>query len=69
MSDSSNNSGGIGFAGLLTIVFVTLKLTDVIDWSWWWVLSPLWIGLAIVLGVLLVIGMVMLLALLTKGRN
>ena len=39
-SKSSSNSGGIGFIGLLTIVFVSLKLTDVIDWSWWWVLSP-----------------------------
>lgn len=34
----------IGFAGLLTIVFIALKLTEVIAWSWLWVLSPLWIG-------------------------
>ena len=32
-----------GFANMLTIVFVTLKLTEVISWSWLWVLSPLWI--------------------------
>lgn len=31
------------FPEALTLVFVTLKLTGVIDWSWWWVLSPLWI--------------------------
>ena len=37
-------SGGIGFSGLLTIVFIILKLTKVICWSWLWVLSPLWIG-------------------------
>lgn len=37
-------SGGIGFAGLLTIVFIILKLCGVIAWSWWWVLSPLWIS-------------------------
>jgi hypothetical protein len=37
------NSGGIGFAGLLTIVFIALKLTGVIAWSWLWVLSPIWI--------------------------
>lgn len=44
MSDSSSSSsGGIGFTGLLTIVFITLKLTHFIDWSWWWVLSPIWI--------------------------
>jgi hypothetical protein len=48
MSNNSNSgSGGIGFTGLLTIVFIVLKLTHVIDWSWWWVLSPLWIGLAL----------------------
>lgn len=44
MSESSTKSGGIGFIGLLTIVFVTLKLIGKIDWSWWWVLGPLWIG-------------------------
>ena len=36
-------SGGIGFTGLLTIVFIILKLCGIIAWSWWWVLSPLWI--------------------------
>lgn len=41
---SSSSSAGIGFGGLLTIVFITLKLLEKIDWSWWWVLSPLWIG-------------------------
>lgn len=53
-SSSSSSSGGIGFVGLLTIVFITLKLTKVIDWSWWWVLSPLWITAAIVLLFLLI---------------
>jgi hypothetical protein len=43
MSEKSNTSGGIGFVGLLTIVFIVLKLCKVISWSWWWVLSPLWI--------------------------
>ena len=37
---ASNSSGGIGFVGLLTILFIGLKLTGYIDWSWWWVLSP-----------------------------
>ncbi len=41
-------TGGINFAGVLLIVFVVLKLTNVIDWSWWWVLSPLLIPLSIV---------------------
>ena len=41
---SSSSSSGIGFVGLLTILFIGLKLTNYIDWSWWWILSPLWIG-------------------------
>ena len=51
MSNNSSGatSGGIGFTGLLTIVFVVLKLIGVIDWSWWWVLSPAWIGIALAL--------------------
>jgi hypothetical protein len=43
MAESSSASGGIGFTGLLAILFIGLKLGGVIDWSWWWVLSPLWI--------------------------
>ena len=41
------NTNSINFSGLLTIVFIVLKLTDYIHWSWWWVLSPLWISAAI----------------------
>lgn len=39
----------IGFAGLMTIMFIALKLLGKIDWSWWWVLSPIWIGAILVL--------------------
>lgn len=52
MSCDNTASGGIGFGGLLTVAFVVLKLTGFIDWSWWWVLSPLWGGMAIVLVIL-----------------
>lgn len=52
--------GGVGFSGLLTILFVALKLTHVVDWSWWWVLSPLWIGAALVALVLGVVGLFIL---------
>jgi hypothetical protein len=48
MSDKESG-GGVGFLGLLTILFVGLKLTDHIDWSWWWVISPLWIFWLVVL--------------------
>lgn len=47
MDKKNSGGGGIGFVGLLTIVFITLKLTHVIAWSWW-VLSPLWISVAVV---------------------
>jgi uncharacterized protein (DUF983 family) len=43
----NNNNNGIGFVGLLTILFIGLKLTGFISWSWLWVLSPLWIAFGI----------------------
>ena len=45
----SKPSGGIGFAGLLTIVFIVLKLIGRISWSWVWVLSPMWISVILIL--------------------
>lgn len=57
---SASASGGIGFVGLLTITFIALKLTGVIAWSWWWVLSPLWIGFILLVAVIAVILMAML---------
>ena len=47
-------SGGIGFVGVLQITFVVLKLCEVIDWSWWWVLSPIWISTALTILVVLI---------------
>jgi len=44
---SNTSTGGIGFSGLLTVLFIGLKLTGNIDWSWLWVLSPLWISFSI----------------------
>ena len=40
-------SNGISFTTILFLVFLVLKLTNTIDWSWWWVTSPLWIGVVI----------------------
>jgi hypothetical protein len=58
MSDSNSSSGGIGFGGLLTLLFIGLKLAGAVHWSWWWVLSPLWIGLALFLFILVVVALV-----------
>lgn len=49
MNNNNNSSGGLGVSGVLLIVFIVLKLIGVINWSWWWVLSPLWISILIVL--------------------
>ena len=46
-SSSVSSSSGIGFLGLLTILFIGLKLTGFIAWSWWWVLAPMWIPIAV----------------------
>jgi len=54
MSDgksSSASTGGIGFCGLLAVLFIGLKLTGYIDWAWVWVVSPLWVGLAAIVGI------------------
>ena len=48
------SSSGLGFCGVLTIVFIVLKLTGVISWSWWWVFSPIWIDLLLA-GILILI--------------
>lgn len=58
-NNSTVGTGGIGFLGLLTIVFITLKLTGHIAWSWWWVLAPLWAPTAVVLAIMLLVFAIM----------
>ena len=53
--DNKASGGGIGFCGLLTIVFIVLKLLGIIQWSWVWVLSPIWIPLIIIIILLIII--------------
>lgn len=55
MDNKHYSSGGLGLASVLTIVFIILKLVGVINWSWWWVLSPLWINAILVVLVIVVI--------------
>ena len=58
MAERSGGSGsgeGIGFIGMLTILFIGLKLCGVINWSWLWVLSPIWIAGAAIMGILLIV--------------
>jgi len=51
-------NGGVGLVSLLTVLFVGLKLTKYIDWSWWWVLSPLWIDALFVISIIIIIAIV-----------
>lgn len=59
---NSSVSGGIGFSGLLTIAFIVLKLCKVINWSWWWVVSPILITPAVYVLAFLVVFIVMIFA-------
>lgn len=58
---NTKKSSGISFAGLLTIVFITLKLCNVIAWSWWWVLAPIWVPISMVLGLTVLFGLILFL--------
>ena len=61
MSDNkSTSSSGIGFFGLLAILFIALKLIGVITWSWLWVLAPIWIPFVIVVFILIIAGMLII---------
>ena len=54
-SNTTTVSGGIGFSGLLTIVFIVLKLCGVINWSWIWVLAPMWVSVALCVAIILIV--------------
>lgn len=54
MEEKNYKSSGLGFCGALTIAFIVLKLCGVIEWSWAWVLAPLWIPIAIVGAIFLI---------------
>jgi hypothetical protein len=58
MSNKNNSSNGLGLGMILFLIFMTLKLTGDINWSWWWVTSPLWIPVAILLIVFTGVGIV-----------
>jgi len=57
----TSSSGRIGFTGALTLLFIGLKLCNVIHWSWLWVLSPIWIDILLVLVILSVAALITLL--------
>lgn len=58
--EKQNTSSGMGIGMILFIVFLVLKLTGVIDWSYWWVTSPLWIPLAAAAVIIGIVGLVVI---------
>jgi hypothetical protein len=58
MAESSSSSSCIGFFGLLGVAFIVLKLTHVVNWSWWYVTLPLWGGPAFAIVILLIIAVI-----------
>ena len=56
--EANAKASGVGVTGLLQVAFIVLKLCGVIKWSWWWVLSPTWISIGLVL-VLLVVAFIL----------
>lgn len=69
---AKQNSSGIGILGLLGILFVGLKLTNQIDWSWWYVTMPFWAGFALVIGIMglawSMVGVITLIEILLKRK-
>jgi hypothetical protein len=55
---NNNTSNGIGIGTILFLIFMTLKLTGSIDWSWWWVTSPLWIPLILAVVIMGIMGLI-----------
>ena len=53
--NNKNVSSGMGLGSVLTVIFIVLKLCGLIDWSWWWVLSPVWISIGLALVIILIV--------------
>lgn len=57
MANEKSTGNGIGFATVLFMIFMVLKLTGNIDWSWWWVTAPLWGGVALMVAIVFFVGL------------
>ena len=69
MDNSKNSSQGIGIFTLLFLIFLVLKLCNVIDWSWWWVTAPLWGVFALIFGVVFSVFFIVLFASLFRKKK
>jgi len=57
-NNTATSSSSIGFTSLLTLLFIALKLTGYIQWSWWWVLSPIWISFSLIILIVIILLMI-----------
>jgi hypothetical protein len=65
----NKRSAGLSLPTVLFLIFLILKLTNNIDWSWWWVTSPLWIPIVLILSITVIIITVIFLAVITGFTN
>ena len=65
MKDKNVRNSGMGFISVLTLMFVVLKLTNNISWSWIWVLSPIWISIILII---LIFGIILVAGRIKKGK-
>jgi hypothetical protein len=65
----ANSSNSLSLSLVIFVVFLTLKLSNVIDWSWWWVTSPLWLPFAVVLAVIMIVSAFALISIMINDRN
>lgn len=65
MKNKNARNGGMGFISVLTLIFIVLKLTNNINWSWVWVLSPIWISTILII---LIFGIILVAGRIKKGK-
>lgn len=67
--ENCNTTSSVSYTGVLTLIFVVLKLCNVIDWSWWWVLCPIWISFALLFLFVIILGIISIFAIWMNTRG
>ena len=67
--ENYNTISSVSYTGVLTLIFVVLKLCNVIDWSWWWVLCPIWISFALLFLFNIILGIISIFAIWMNTRG
>lgn len=69
MDDSKSTIGSVSFSTLLVIIFLILKLTNNIDWSWWWIFSPYWIPVISFISIMIITVFISLIYMANTGKS